>query len=501
MRGDDDPARDRAGDAAVSYEPLRESARVIEQRSESPIVTLRIAFDAGSADDPRGREGATHLAATLMTEGGAGELSYAEIAERLYPMAAQLGATIGRDQTVLIGRVHRDHLDAFYAIFRDVLARPRMEPADFDRVRAQAVSALTLELRGNSDEELGKEALQSMLYEAHPYGHPELGTEAGLSRITLDDVRSQRARVMCAGRATIGVAGGYPEGFAQRVARDIAELSSEACVGRIRLRAPTSEASRIWIVDKPPSTSVAVSMGLPIDVERDDPDYPALVLAIAWLGQHRQFVGRLMQSIRETRGMNYGDYAYPEHFEQEGWGAFPAPNVGRRQQYFSIWLRPLRPEQAHFGIRLALHELRGLVERGLDQAEIERIRSYLEGYYALFLQTESRRLGFAVDDAFYGIDHPWLERLRTAWRELTAEQVHAAIRRHIDPSRLQIAIVAPDAAALRERLASEAPSPIEYPGRTVPEAVLAVDREVAALRIGIPAERIRIVPLAETFRE
>lgn len=485
--------------AEPARDPLRDAPRSIEQRSESPIVTLRIAFDAGSADDPSGREGVTNLAAELMAVGGAGDLSYAEMTERLYPMAAQLGAEVGRDQTVFVGRVHRDHLEAFYEIFRDVLLRPRMAQEDFERVRAQARSALTLELRGNSDEELGKETLQAMLFEGHPYGHPELGTEASLSRVSLDDVRAQRARVLCAGRATIGIAGGYPEGFASRVARDLSALTSDACVGRAALPAPEQGGARAWIVDKPEASSIAVSMGMPIDVERDDPDYPALVLAVAWLGQHRQFVGRLMQSIRERRGMNYGDYAYPEHFEQDGWGVFPRPNASRRQQYFSIWLRPLRPEQAHFGIRLALAELRDFVANGIDQTELDRIRSYLDGYYALFLQTESRRLGFAIDDAFYGVDRPWLERLRAAWRELTPEQVSAAIRAHVDPARLQLAIVAPDAAALADRIASEVASPIEYPGRTVSPEVLAQDREVQELRIGIPRERITIVPVAEMF--
>lgn len=485
----------------LAVEPLREAPALIEQASESPIVTVRVVFEAGSASDPAGREGATALAATLMSEGGAGERSYAEIAAALYPMAAQLGAQVGREQTVFVGRVHRDHLDAFYEIFRDVLLRPQMGAEDFERVRQQMLSALTLELRGNSDEALGKETLQAMLYEGHPFGHPELGTERALARLTLDDVRAQRSRVLCGGRATVGVAGGYPEGFAARLVRDVGQLASEACVGRRALPAPRASEPRIWIVDKPQASSVAVSMGMPIEVERDDPDYPALVLAVAWLGQHRQFVGRLMQSIRERRGMNYGDYAYPEHFQQEGWGVFPRPNVARRQQYFSIWLRPLRPEQAHFGIRLAIAELRGFVENGLDQAELDRIRSYLDGYYALFLQTESRRLGFALDDAFYGSSPPWLERLRAAWAELTPEQVNAVIRRHIDPSRLQIALVAPDAEQLAERLASEQSSPMEYPGRTVAPEVLEQDRVVQDLRIGIPRERIRIVPVARMFAE
>lgn len=498
-------AEESSGAAAVTpleREPLRDAPRLVELASESPQVTVRIVFDAGSSDDAAGREGVTALAARLMVEGGAGGMTYAQMSERLFPMAADLDAAVGRDQTVFIGRVHRDHLEAFYEIFRAVLLHPTMAREDFERLRDQATTSLTLELRGSSDEALGKETLQAMLYEGHPYGHPELGTEEALGRLGLDDVRAQRSRVFCAGRATIGLTGGYPADFAERVTRDVASLTSEACVGRRTLPASAETAqARVWIVEKPTASSVAVSMGHTIELTRDDEDYAALVLAIAWLGQHRQFVGRLMQSIRERRGMNYGDYAYPEHFEQDGWGVFPAPNVARRQQYFSIWLRPLRPEQAHFAIRLALWELRSFVEHGLDQAELDRVRSYLTGYYALFLQTESRRLGFALDDVFYGQDTAWLERLRAAWAALTPEQVNAVIRRHIHPERVQMALVAPDGAALRSALSSEAPSPITYEGRTMPDEVLAQDREVQGLRIGIPEERIRVLPVAQIFRE
>ena len=56
-------------------------------------------------------------------------------------------------------------------------------------------------------------------------------------------------------------------------------------------------------------------------------------------------------------------------------------------------------------------------------------------------------------------------------------------------------------AALRSALAAETPSPITYEGRTMPEEVLAQDRTVQALRIGIPEERIRVLPVAQIFRE
>lgn len=496
------PPEETSSVRVLEREPLRSEPVVIEHHSDtSSTVTIRIAFDAGSADDPEGREGMTALTARLMSEGGAGDLSYAALTARLFPTAATLGARVGRDQTVFVARMPAIWLEEVWGILRDVLTRPQMTAADFARVRAQATSELVLGLRGQGDEALGKALLLSMLFEAHPYAHPELGTEEALAALSVDDLRAHRSRTFCPGRMTIGLSGNYPTSFAARAVRELAVLNTEACVGRAVLPPSPSHAARARILDKPEASATAVSMGLPLDVTRGDPDYAALVLATSWLGQHRQFVGVLMQEIREVRGMNYGDYAYPEHFVQDGWSTFPSPNAAMREQYFSIWLRPLRPEQAHFAMRLALHHLRRFVEEGLTGEDVSRMRAYLDGYYALFLQTESRRLGFAIDDAFYGQDAAWLDALRASWANLTADEVNAAIRRHIDPSHLEIAIVAPDAARLADAMASETPSPMSYAeGVTLPETALALDADVARLRIGISRERIEVIPVREIFR-
>lgn len=483
----------------IAREPLRDAPLVVAQPSSDPVVTFRVAFEAGSASDPAGYEGVTRLAAELMAGGGAGALSYAELSRALYPMAGRISAHVERDMTVFVGQVHRDHADAFYALFRDVLLQPRMSEEDFGRVRDQQRDALVVSLRSADDEELGKQALQTLMYEGHPYAHPALGTEAALARVRVDDVRAQRARVFCAGRSIVGIAGDYPAPLAERLRSDISQLTSAQCVGRRVLPAPPDvERRRVLIVRKPEAQSVAVSMGFPIDVQRDDPDYPALVLVAAWLGQHRQFIGRLMQQIRGERGLNYGDYAYAEHFTQEGWSTFPLPNVARRQQHFSIWLRPLRPETAHFAIRLAIRELTQLVEGGMDQEELDRVRAFADRYYALFLQTSSRRLGFAMDDAYYGVDAAYLERLRESWRALTPETLNAAMRRHLTPDRLQIACVASDAEQLAQALATDAESPITYRSE-VSAAVLAEDRDIVAYPLQIPRDRIRIQPVDTLF--
>lgn len=487
------------GTAHVELPAPAAAARTVEivaSRTESPVISFRIVYDAGSGNDQH--EGATALAARLMTDGAAGEWSYAQLQQRLFPMASSVDYHVDREQTVFTARVHRDHLQDFYAILRAMLIAPQMTDADFQRVLAQSVSELTQELRGNDDEALGQETLQAMLYEGHSFGHPSLGTARSLAAMTLENVRAQRTAIMCEANLHIGLAGSIPDGFAERVQSDLLSVTCPAVSTLPRSAAPPTQERRVWLVDKTDAASTAVSMGIPLAVTRDNVDYPALVLATAYFGQHRQFAGRLMQKMRGDRGLNYGDYAYTEHFEQEGWSRFPLPNLSRHHQYFSIWLRPVLPQKAQFAIRMAVREFEEFVAHGMTEADFTRVRDFASQYYALFLQTESRRLGYTIDDHFYGMDQAWLERVRAAWQRMTVAEVNAAIRRHLDPSRLQIAAVTSHAAAFADALASDAPSPITYD--TPPaESVLAEDREIQAYPIRIARDHIRIVPVASIF--
>ncbi len=100
------------------------------------------------------------------------------------------------------------------------------------------------------------------------------------------------------------------------------------------------------------------------------------MLARTWLGEHRSSMSHLYQRIREVRGMNYGDYAYIEAFPRRHVPASsPSPNVARRAQIFEIWIRPVVPENAHMALRIALHELRRLIDERAHRRRSSRPRA------------------------------------------------------------------------------------------------------------------------------
>jgi zinc protease len=301
----------------------------------NPLVALRVVFQVGAVDDPRGKEGLALLTAQMLGKGGSKARTYAEVLDALYPLAAQIHVYGDKETIVFEGTVHRDNLAKFADLLAEQILTPRFADDDFTRNRLDALDFVTKTLRGNADEDLGKQAMASAMFDAHPYGRPSQGTVAGLNAITLEDVRKLYASHFARDRVVVGVAGGYPDGFAESFAKRFTALPAKAPPHRKLPPAPVPRHNQVIVVEKDARAN-AISIGRPISITRSDPDFYPLTVARSYLGEHRTFNGVLMIRLREIRGLNYGDYAYVENFIQDGWTTFPLPNIGRRQQHFEI---------------------------------------------------------------------------------------------------------------------------------------------------------------------
>jgi zinc protease len=482
-------------DIGTIVEEPREPLTTFLPVASTPLVALRFVFQVGSEDDPKGKEGLAALTAAMVAEGGTKTLSYDQLLEKFYPMATGLSGSCRREVTVFAGEVHRDNLAAYVPLVTSMLTTPRFATEDFERLKNEALDELTKTLRGGNDEELGKWTLQLALYKNHPYGHAHRGTVAGLKAITLDDVKAFHKTYYARNALHLGVAGGVDRPFVTRLQRDLAPLGATAPPPPVLPAPGKPRGLEVTIVEKP-ADATAISLGFPLDVTRRDDDFYALAVANSYLGEHRTFNGKLMQDLRGKRGLNYGDYSYIEDFIQEGMSTFPVPNNLRRQQDFTIWLRPVPHDKAVFALRGALWLFDRMLKNGLSQSDFEATRSYLLNYSKLWVQTLPRRLGYAMDGRFYGRDDLVTELARQLPR-LTVDTVNAAVRRRLKTQGFKVAIVTRDAEAIRTALTAGRPTPITYDTQGTPEDVLAEDKVIAAYPLKDVS--VKVVPVEYMF--
>lgn len=472
---------------------------VLVQKSALPQIRFKLLFAAGSAHDPAGKEGLAALTAMMVASAGSSERKIDEVTKALFPVAGSFNEQTDKEMTTFTGAIHKDNWDRYMEVAMPMLLSPGFREEDFRRLKDAQKNALQTDLKDNNEEEFGKERLQTNVFAGTTYGHPVLGTAKGIDAITLADVKQFYKTAYTQGAIKVGISGDVSDKMIAGLKAALAKLP--AGPGLPATAVPVGKKANgleVEIIEKN-TRATAISFGLPLTVTRAHPDFPALWLAKTFLGEHRASNAYLYQRIRELRGMNYGDYAYIEAFPRGMFQFFPNPNLGRKAQLFEVWIRPVAPENAHMALRIALTELDKVIQGGLTKEQFEITRDYLMKNVFVMTATQDQYLGYALDSQWYGTPE-FTKLMRDGLSKLTAEDVNAAIKKHLSAKNLSVVFITKDAAGLKEKLVSDAFSPIKYDGDK-PKSLLDEDQVIGNMKLGIKADAVKITPATQVFAE
>ena len=204
----------------IQYWQTEKGARVLfVEAPELPMVDIRVVFDAGSARDGN-RPGVTAFANSLLAE-GAGDWSAQEIAQRMEQVGAQLETGSLRDMAWVSARTltRPDALEVTLETLAKLLAEPRFEAADMERLRQQTLAGLLQDEQSPGD--VGKKRLYELVFGEHPYaGDPE-GSRESVESITREDLQAVHSRFYVANNAVVAIVGAVDrtqaEGIAERL--------------------------------------------------------------------------------------------------------------------------------------------------------------------------------------------------------------------------------------------------------------------------------------------
>ncbi|RYZ21756.1 MAG: insulinase family protein, partial [Sphingobacteriales bacterium] len=190
----------------------------------SAKVVIKLMFRNGSMMDPAGKEGLTYLTTQTLIETGTKDLTYAQIQEKIYPMAAYYYGSTDKEVSVLTFAVPADYLNEFYPILKGLVLTPSFAQEDFERVKSNQQNYVDQVIRASSDEEYSKKALEDLLFRGTRYQHMVQGKSASVKSLTLQDVKDQYRNQFCRQNLTIGIAGNYSPDFLNKLKQDLAQL-------------------------------------------------------------------------------------------------------------------------------------------------------------------------------------------------------------------------------------------------------------------------------------
>jgi len=412
---------------AIQQAQLENGMRVLLMEAHNvPMVSMKLDLPAGSRFDATGKGGTASLMAAMLGDHTARH-AHTVWSDLLDADAIKLGAGAGRDDFGISLTVLKDALKPGLDAFAEALLQPGWDKKRFAILKHDSIAAAQ-----KAQEEPGvraAEAAAGLLFANHPYGHRPGGKMETLARIGLADLKAlYRAQIKPAD-AVLAVSGDITmaellpllnarlSGWKGKAARGLMDISpAKAVAGEQR--------------DVVLPTSQMLVQLLRLGPARDDADFfPAFVLNHMLGGGG--FGSRLMEEVREKRGLVYGVYSYFQPLAVSG--------------PFVITLQT-RADQAREAEVVVRDVLADMAAGKISRKQMVASKENLIGSFAQRMDSNHERVGLISMIGLYHLPLDYLSRWTARVQAVTLGQVKAQAAKYLKPEQWNRVRVGPKSA-------------------------------------------------------
>jgi len=390
------------------------------ENHDLPMLDVAVNFAAGNAFDDGDKPGVAGLSNGLLSAGAKG-LSEDEIGRKLADIGAEMGSNFDADRSGLSIRTlsNAEQRDAALHVLAQVLQQPLFPDAILQREKTRLIAALKeSETKPGS---IASKVFDKAVFGTHPYGRTlEVEDVEKIQRADLVAFYQKHYGAHSAIVALMGdITRAQAEAIAQQLTVNLPAGGANTHIAPVTMAILPSE-QRI----AHPASQSHILIGAP-GISRTDADYVALYVGNYILGGGG-FVSRLMDEVREKRGLAYSVYSYFIPMQQPG--------------AFQIGLQT-KKAQADEALKLVRATLRKFVEKGVTKKELQAAKNNIINGFALRIDSNKKIIGYLSMIGFYDLPLSYLDDFVAKVNKMTVAQVNDALKRHIHPDAMATVIV------------------------------------------------------------
>jgi len=383
-----------------------------------PMIALTAALPAGSAYDPKDKPGLAAFTADLLNE-GAGNLKSQEFQTALSNKAIRLNMTPTRDYLVISIVTLSENAKEAFRLLGLALTRPRFDNDAITRVRAQIVAALQQE--DEDPQDVASKGFMNTFMGSHPYAHPINGTTASISRINRNDVRAFAREHWVRNGLKISVSGDVdPETLKVLIGSAFGQLPAKWAPPIPPVRHMGVPGVHVIPLHVPQPTAV---FGLP-GILRSDRDFIPAYVANYVLGGGG-FSSRLMQEVREKRGLTYGISSSLDTLRKAG---IFAVQVATRANAMQQTIDVVRATMKDFA------------DNGATDKELADAKTYITGSFPLAFSSNSGIVTQLNSFQRVGLPIDYIAKRNALINAVTVEDVKRVAKRVFNPNKMTILV-------------------------------------------------------------
>lgn len=396
---------------------------LVRENHANHTISLHGLVKAGALYDDAPRAGLARFTAAMLEKGTASRDALA-LAAALEDLGASLSIDAGPETATIRGRVLSEDRDVLLQVLAEELRTPSFPADQAEKVRADLLNDVR-EVESTTTTVAARRSNEILYPAGHPFHDHAGGTEASIGAISRDDlVGFHRARYRPDGVLLALVGDITPDEAMATVRRLFGDWTAPSSpLGFEIPPAPAPERVTRRVVSMPGRSQADVVVALP-GVARTAPDYDAVMMANYVLGGGA-LSSRLMENLRDTKGLVYGVYS----MLHAGVGAGP------------IQIRAgTNPANAERCIAAIGEEIRRFHDSGPTEEEIEAAKGFLTGVFPVRLEANSGVAAQIAAVELYGLGLDYLERYESIVRGITKESVAAAAKRYLTPDRYVLVV-------------------------------------------------------------
>ena len=409
----------RAIDIQQITSPGGIKAWLVEDHS-IPFTALSVTFRGGASLDAPDKRGALNLMTALLEE-GAGQMDSVQFAEAVEGLGARVDFNIGDDALTVSARALTENRDQAADLLRQALTEPRFDADAVERVRAQVQAVIRAE--ATDPQSIASKELARQAWGDHPYASSINGTAESVAALTRDDLIDAKNRILARDRVVVAAAGDITAEQLGPLLDTILGGLPEQGTAPLPQPAQLQLTGGVTVIDwDSPQTVVSFAQpGLPMS----DPDYFAAVVADHILGGGG-FSSRLMDQIREKRGLTYGvSTGLANSVYGESWlGGMASAN-----------------EKVAEAVGLIRQEWDRFAEGGVTDKELADAKTYLTGEYPLRFNGNGRIAGILGGMQLIGLPADYVNTRNARVEAVTAEDVARVAKRLLHSDQIRFVLV------------------------------------------------------------
>jgi zinc protease len=403
---------------------------VVVEDKRLPLISFRLAFRSGDANDPADRPGLSDMMSSLLSEGTAKRNSR-QIAEEVERFGATLAVGSSSDFTTVAASSLSVYSDEILDLMADVTLNPSFPQNEVDLARENTKQML-IQQRAQPTF-LASERLSQVVFGSHPYSRlaptPEM-----LDAMTRDDLVKYRGATYIPNNAVFMVVGDVDrEAMLARIEQLFGDWQPGALPDLNLPALPRRSARSVYVVDRPGSAQSNIVIANE-GIIRTSPDYFPMLLMHTILGANAS--SRLFMNLREEKGYTYG--AYSNLDARRLAGTFRATAEVRT---------PVTGASLHE----FFYELERIRDEAVSAEELKNAKAYLAGVFPIRIETQDGLVDQLVSIRMYDLPGDYLETYREQVNAVTAEDIQRVAHAHVTPDSAAIVIVG-DAAEISEQV-------------------------------------------------